>query len=42
MTLPPYVPSQRYLAHKKQPPPRTLQWDYTQGPMVVEWEICFL
>jgi len=23
------------LAHKKQPPPRTLQWDFAQGPMEV-------
>ena len=26
---------QVYLAHKKHPPPRTLQKDYTWGPMVV-------
>ena len=26
---------QGYLAHKKQRPPSTLQYDYTQGPMVV-------
>ena len=26
---------QGYLTHKKQPPLRTLQYDYTQGPMVV-------
>ena len=26
---------QGYLAHKKQRPPRTLQSDYAQGPMVV-------
>ena len=26
---------QVYLAHKKLPPPRTLQQDYAQGPMVV-------
>jgi len=28
---------QGYLAHKKQPPPRTLQQDCTQGAMVVLW-----
>jgi len=33
---------QKYLAHKKQPPPRILQWDYTQGHMVVPWGGCFL
>ena len=26
---------QGHLAHKKEPPPRTLQYDYAQGPMVV-------
>ena len=26
---------QGYLAHKKHPPPRTLQSDYTSGPTVV-------
>ena len=26
---------QGYLAHKKQRPPRSLQQDYAQGPMVV-------
>jgi len=26
---------QGYLAHKKHPPPRTLQWDYTYGPIAV-------
>jgi hypothetical protein len=26
---------QEYLAHKKQPPPSTLQWDYAQDPLVV-------
>ena len=26
---------QGYLAHKKQRPPWTLQWDYAQGPTVV-------
>jgi len=26
---------QGYLAHKKQRPPRTLQWDYAYGPMAV-------
>ena len=26
---------QGYLAHKKQRPPRTLQQEYTQGPMAV-------
>ena len=26
---------QGYLAHKKHPLPRTLQWDYTLGPLVV-------
>ena len=26
---------QGYLAHKKLPPPRTLQWAYAQGPTVV-------
>ena len=26
---------QGYLSHKKHPPPRTLQKDYTEGPMVV-------
>ena len=29
------MPVQGYLAHKKLRPPRTLQWDYTQGPVVV-------
>ena len=29
-----HQPSQGYLAHKKYPPPRTLQWDYAQVPMV--------
>jgi hypothetical protein len=29
------VSYERYLAHKKNCPPRTLQWDYTWGPMVV-------
>jgi hypothetical protein len=24
-----------YLAHKKPPPPRTLQWSHPSGPMVV-------
>ena len=28
-------PLQGYLAHKKLLPPRTLQWAYAQGPMVV-------
>jgi len=26
---------QGHLAHNKHPPPRTLQWNYTEGPMVV-------
>ena len=26
--------SQGYLAHKKHPPPGTLEWDYIQGPRV--------
>ena len=26
--------SVEYLAHKKQRPPRTLQWDYAKGPML--------
>ena len=29
------VTLQGYLAHKKHPPARTLQWDYTWGSMVV-------
>ena len=28
---------QGYLAHTKQRPPRTLQWDYAQGPMEALW-----
>jgi len=28
---------QGYLAHKKQRPPRTVQQEYAQGPMVVLW-----
>ena len=32
---------QGYLTHKKQPPPRTLQWDYTRGRMVVLGGGCF-
>ena len=35
-------PIQGYLAHKKQPPTRTLQQDYTQGPMVFLGEGLFL
>ena len=31
----PFTLSQGYLAHKNPPPPRSLQQDYTQGPMVV-------
>ena len=31
----PYRKEQGYLAHKKQPPPRTLQKDDAQSPMVV-------
>ena len=30
---------QGYLAHKKQLPRKTLQWDYAQGPMVVEGQL---
>jgi len=30
-----HVLIQGYLAHKKQRPPRTLPYEYTQGPMVV-------
>ena len=33
---------QGYLAHKKHPPPRTLQWDYTYGPMVILGGVLFL
>ena len=33
------VSVQGYLAHKKRPPPRTLQHDYTQGPMVALGEV---
>ena len=34
---------QWYLAHTKQPPPRTLQQDYVQGHMVtLKEEGCFL
>ena len=29
------VQVQEYLAHKKQQPRRTLQYDFAQGPMVV-------
>ena len=29
MNLPPSLPVQGHLAHMKEPPPRTLQWDYT-------------
>ena len=32
--------AQGYLAHKKPPPPRTLQSDYVYGPMVVGGSIC--
>ena len=31
----PSPPAQGYLAHEKHPPPRTLQWDYTKGPVMV-------
>jgi len=30
-------PLQGYLAHTKQPPRRTLQWAYAEGPTVVLW-----
>ena len=31
----PILPLQGYLANKKHPPPRTLQWDFTKGHVVV-------
>jgi len=33
---------QGYVAHKKQPPPRTLQQDYAWGPIVLLREGSFL
>ena len=37
--LPEKVFEEGYLAHKKPPPPRTLQLAYAQGPMVVIGEV---
>ena len=30
-----HAPIQGYLTHKKQRPPKTLLWEYAEGPMVV-------